>query len=200
MVPAGLQEPHYREGLEQLVRRFAAVRTFPSSTSYNIVGVELRPLADKRRRDLVDRFWSRVEIGDEDDCWLWTGSTNGNYGITRVDGLPMVAHRVAWTLAVGRIPGGRQVHHKCEMKLCCNPHHLEVLSRSAHAQRHPQPPLTACRTCGGELTLRHSGGKTYRACRACDAARKRKRRFDPSTREHVLALDREVKRRKADRL
>jgi hypothetical protein len=37
---------------------------------------------------------------------------------------PMYTHRVAWELAVGPIPAGASVLHKCDVPLCCNPSHL----------------------------------------------------------------------------
>lgn len=74
---------------------------------------------------LEDRFWSKVEVGSADECWLWRGGmSGGGYGMFRFGGSMTSAHRVAYILCVGEIPDGHVVMHTCDNRLCCNPAHL----------------------------------------------------------------------------
>lgn len=152
------------------------------------VGVEHR--ATSQHRDAVRlakeaRFWSRVDVtlGPE-GCWPWTGSRDSQgYGRVHFHG-QHPAHRVAYTLARGPIPPGRQVDHLCRRSDCVNPWHLEPVSPSENVQRGLNVRLRAwkrlrdrCRS-GHDLTdpanvyLFPSRGR--RACRPCTLARQRR--------------------------
>lgn len=74
----------------------------------------------------ADRFWSKVAIGENDDCWLWTsGKFPDGYGQFKAR-KPYRAHRVAYLLFGGVIPDGMLVCHGCDNPLCCNPTHMFV--------------------------------------------------------------------------
>ena len=51
------------------------------------------------------------------------GTGNG-YGAMRYDGRQDGAHRIAWRVSHGDIPGDMCVCHECDNPLCCNPAHL----------------------------------------------------------------------------
>ena len=76
----------------------------------------------------MKRFWDKVNVQGPDDCWEWQSpsKSNSGYGIVRVKGKTVGANRRAYQLRYGEIPEGMVVRHKCDNKLCCNPHHLEV--------------------------------------------------------------------------
>lgn len=78
------------------------------------------------RPDSISRFWSRVEIGAPDECWLWTGPTNhSGFGYFSAQRGQWYAHRVAWELTHGVYPPGH-IGHTCRKIICCNPAHLFI--------------------------------------------------------------------------
>lgn len=88
---------------------------------------------DKRklRRNIVpiekeiERFLSRVPVGDNYQCWEWTGRRNEDgYGMFDFQNTGGYAHRYMWKLHNGEIPDGLVVCHKCDNPPCCNPSHL----------------------------------------------------------------------------
>ena len=77
----------------------------------------------------VDTIWSKVQVGDAESCWPWTGgrTRRGDYGQVRYQGRNMLAHRLVWELVHGcRPPADRVIMHTCDHGLCCNPAHLRM--------------------------------------------------------------------------
>ena len=75
----------------------------------------------------IERFWSKVDIKDDDSCWMWTAAklVNFGYGAFGVRGSVVErAHRMSYYLVKGDIPKGLHVLHKCDNPPCCNPSHL----------------------------------------------------------------------------
>lgn len=73
-----------------------------------------------------DGFWSRVNvIKDKDLCWEWRGQLNDSgYGLFRINGEVIRAHRYAYELENGSIPSDLFVLHRCDNRACCRPSHL----------------------------------------------------------------------------
>lgn len=81
---------------------------------------------------LIARFWSRIEIRGENECWPWTATLNDSgYGIMAIGILNYRATRIALVIKTGEDPGELSAIHICENnpafigRLCTNPSHLE---------------------------------------------------------------------------
>ncbi len=71
-----------------------------------------------------DKFWSKVDIREADDCWLWkAGKDSDGYGAAWHKGKQQKAHRLAYEFTYGNTPGAL-VLHTCDTPACCNPKHL----------------------------------------------------------------------------
>jgi hypothetical protein len=67
-------------------------------------------------------------------CWLWLGCPDAaGYGRTTIGG----AHRHVWRLYGRAVDGVNHVlHHRCGVRRCVNPAHLDLQDRAAHMQQH----------------------------------------------------------------
>lgn len=63
-------------------------------------------------------------------CWVWMGSMFSRNGYGRVwwDGRRRQAHRVLWEMANGPVPRGMVLDHRCRVRCCVNPAHLEPVT------------------------------------------------------------------------
>src|SRR5690606_14651905 len=87
---------------------------------------------------LPKRFWQRTNLEPSSGCWVWSGARHGEgYGSFYWQGSMRLAHRVAYTALVGPIPSGLELDHLCRNRLCCNPAHLEPVTRGENMRRSP---------------------------------------------------------------
>lgn len=81
----------------------------------------------------VERFWSFICPEPNSGCWLWMGCTDKDgYGLLRVDGQNVRAHRFSYEEFVGPIGDGLLMCHKCDIPSCVNPDHLFPGDNSAN--------------------------------------------------------------------
>jgi hypothetical protein len=114
------------------------------------------------RASLADRLDMR-SIRQPDGCWTWAGAHDPTgYGVVfgTLDGgkrRKLYTHRVAYTLHVGPIPEGLDIDHLCRNRGCCNPEHLEAVTRRENLMR------------GETLAAYHSRGEVcpFEKCKSC---------------------------------
>ena len=126
----------------------------------------IRSMTDREKA----RFWSKIDIVDDDSCWLWTRGKNLGYGLTTIRYQNLLAHRVAYELLVGQIPDGLQVDHLCRVRACCNPAHLEPVTAAENMRRSgPYSRKTHCPHghAYDEQNTYHRADGHGRQCRAC---------------------------------
>ena len=115
------------------------------------------------------------------DCLVWTGAVGSSgYGVIGLSRSARTdyAHRVAYRLAKGPIPGGRQVDHLCRNKLCCNPDHLEAVTQAENLRRELHVRWGGRTECPhghsfAEFQRTTPGGRKY--CTACHSAKRKTR-------------------------
>ena len=83
------------------------------------------------RTDNVRARLDRYSVPEPNSgCWLWLAALDGRgYGKLCVRGRYRIAARLAYELAVGPIPSGLDLRHRCGVKACVNPEHLDPAPR-----------------------------------------------------------------------
>jgi hypothetical protein len=120
---------------------------------------------------------------DADACWVWQRRKNANgYGLTKIKGVPLLAHRVAYQLYVGELIPGLLVCHRCNNQSCVRPSHLYQATNKeniAHAARDGiqyQLKKRCCPKCGGPYTYEYINARRCKPCHLKGLAELYKRR------------------------
>jgi hypothetical protein len=124
---------------------------------------------------------------DPGECDLWKGCRDRDgYGAKWINGKRVMAHRWAYEQTFGPIPPGMQVDHLCRNRACCNPKHLEAISRQENIRRAAwRDTCTRGHAMAPANISWQSGRRKCRACHveACARSRQRKREARQHQRE-----------------
>lgn len=135
--------------------------------------------------ELLARFNRLYEPIPWSGCWIWLGApTSEGYGVIRVGNKKQdYAHRVSYNLFVGPIPQGLEIDHKCRIRCCVNPAHLEAVTHRENARRGDAGKAAAMAKAAITHCPRghpYDDANTYllqgrrRQCRECGRARARR--------------------------
>lgn len=129
--------------------------------------------------DIETRFWDKCIVQDN-GCWEWQGYINpggyGNFGSG--NGKVILTHRWTYQRFSGPLIEGMEIDHLCRNTRCCNPEHLEQVTRQVNAGRttgfkdthYAMGNRTHCKW-GHEMTPENSYKRPDRvnsyACRKC---------------------------------
>lgn len=88
----------------------------------------------------LNRMYRVEDRGFTTPCWVWGGGTtnDGRYGRTQYEGRMIAAHRATYAEAHGALPPPypeKHLDHLCEVTLCVNPDHLEVVTPAENTRR-----------------------------------------------------------------
>ena len=76
-----------------------------------------------RRKSLEDKLYPNLK--KRGNCLEWQLATNNKgYGRLSHLGKGYLAHRLAYTLEVGKIPNNIIIRHTCDNRICCNVKHM----------------------------------------------------------------------------
>ena len=154
------------------------------------------------------RFWAKVDIKDENSCWLWTAALNSKgYGSFSIKGSGVSAHKISW--ALGKNEGvlsdsKSHVMHSCDVRSCVNPNHLSIGTPKDNARDAINKGRNVVRVPSQEATCKRGHPRTpentvakYNTCLICrrDSDRELKRRLREEDPEAVNKYHRDYYRR-----
>jgi len=87
---------------------------------------------------------------NEARCWIWQGGKlPQGYGLTSAytggKKRSMLAHQLAYRAWIGEIPAEMVINHTCRERACCNPAHLEAVTRVDNQLHGVGGSVTVCK-------------------------------------------------------
>lgn len=127
--------------------------------------------------------WRKIQPCAISGCWLWVGAQLPNgYGSVGVIGrgdISQLAHRYVYTQLVGVIPDGLHIDHRCRVRCCVNPLHLEAVTRQVNNERAAKVKSANCTQCPQGHVYGPGNEKRAGGCRTChnDTSRQLRRNW-----------------------
>lgn len=141
-------------------------------------------------RPAIERLLPRCDE-DENGCWVFQGAKTEGYGVIGVDafrGATDYCHRVTYRYFIGEVPEGLELDHLCRNRACCNPWHLDPVTRLVNTSRGLRWHLSHCRN-GHEYTPENTrrAADGTRRCVTCLRASSRRASAAHSARKRAAA-------------
>ena len=140
----------------------------------------------KHKLSQLDQLMRKVSMEPPSGGGIWLGVLDTcGYARVRSKGKLQSAHRMSYEICIGKIPEGLELDHKCRVRCCINPRHLEPVTHPENMRRGISNSLpgrlAALRTRSvathckkghrwseeNTYTYRYPSGRVARLCRAC---------------------------------
>lgn len=77
------------------------------------------------------------DCGYETHCLIWQRGVGSGYArVSHWDSKESLVHRILYIAERGPIPEGMELDHLCNISLCVNPNHMEVVTHKENLRRH----------------------------------------------------------------
>jgi hypothetical protein len=136
----------------------------------------------------LDGLKARCSVDPETGCWKWAGYVKeSGYAQVTVSGVRWYVHRLAVALDGRPATAEQEVDHLCKVRHCCNPAHLEVVTRLENLRRSngiaQQNARTTHCSAGHPLSPGNLRKAPGRDCKTCHRERRRLWLADPENRK-----------------
>ena len=87
---------------------------------------------------LPDKLEACIIPEPNSGCWIWIGGLRDKkdgYGGTDWNGQTWRTHRLVYTLLCKEVSDELDIDHVCRNRICCNPDHLEPVTRKINIHR-----------------------------------------------------------------
>lgn len=121
-------------------------------------------------RPIIERLLEKVEKDFVKGCWLWRGSTSNGYGYIGYKNKNLRVHIVSYLIFKGKFPIGFDIHHKCNVRNCCNPDHLEAITHLENVLKSTSPAAIAAQQT--QCINGHPFDQIYKGRRRCGTCAK----------------------------
>ena len=140
----------------------------------------------------IEKFNNSYMPEPNSGCWIWLKPIDRyGYGVFSFGGRRMKAHQFAYEFYKGTIPSELEPDHKCRVRCCVNPEHMEPVTHRENTMRGVSSAAingrkTHCKQ--GHAYDNHNtrldAKSGFRNCRACNRiaaahSRERKRKAKP---------------------
>lgn len=90
--------------------------------------------ANGHKGGIASPYYIEEDRGYDTPCWIWQRCIIRGYGSVRVGGKNTPAHRAMYERRYGPLSDTKELHHRCEVKPCVNPDHIQPLTQAEHSR------------------------------------------------------------------